>query len=186
MPWKIFCAAQAYRKADSPVNMCNSYLNIGNTYNHLKLYDKSIEYSLKGKELSEKIGNFKALSQILVNLSSTYFYKNDFEKAIEYAKEVENLRAKTEISENVYGSAVSNIGNAYMKMENYPQAAFYLEKRRPLHSKTQVIFTIISLAALRAANSILLQKNTKRPRQFSMKALHFRKNTTSNPLCRLR
>ena len=152
---------EAYRKADSPVNMCNSYLNIGNTYNHLKLYDKSIEYSLKGKELSEKIGNFKSLSQILVNLSSTYFYKNDFEKAIEYAKEVENLRAKTEISENVYGSAVSNIGNAYMKMENYPQAAFYLEKASAALKNTGDIYNYIVSCITRSELYIVTKKYEK-------------------------
>lgn len=103
-------------------------VNLGNTYNNVELYHKSIETMnkvLEKADYSEKpdLINVAALN----GLSKSYSYLGEEEKALFYAQKVRKIGEKTG-NENIILTSLNHISNSYYKLGEYEKSITTAEK----------------------------------------------------------
>jgi tetratricopeptide (TPR) repeat protein len=101
--------------------------NLGNAYESLGEYDKSIGFHEQALEIHRRIGNSKGISKTLVNMGNAYYSLGEYDKSIgfhEQALEIARLMG------NVRGEsyALGNMGNAYYSLGEYGKAIGFHEQ----------------------------------------------------------
>ncbi|UNY97932.1 AraC family transcriptional regulator [Zhouia spongiae] len=97
-------------------------VNLGNIYNNVELYEKSIETMnlvLKQADKTEKPNLIKVAA--LSGLSISYSAMNDEKKALLYALQVKEIGEKTG-NENVILTSLNHISNSYYKLGDYQKS----------------------------------------------------------------
>ena len=98
-----------------------SYINLGVIFSLKKDYESAEEYFLKGKELSQKENNLRALAIILLSLASNEQDLNKLDSAVELYKEVIEISDKIDLK-NIGLIARMNIGSVFIDSGNYTDA----------------------------------------------------------------
>ena len=104
-----------------------AYGNLGNAYQSLGDYQKTIEYHEKRLKIAKEIGDQVGEGQAYGNLGNAYQSLGDYQKAIEYHEK--DLKIAKEISDRAgEGGAYGDLGNAYGSLGDYQKAIEYNEK----------------------------------------------------------
>lgn len=86
-----------------------TYDKIGNIYASRGDYGKSLEYTQKSLEISQRIGDIRAMSYSMHTLAIGFYYQGEMSKALEYNKK--SLQIRNRIGDKVgTASSLQNIG----------------------------------------------------------------------------
>jgi serine/threonine protein kinase/tetratricopeptide (TPR) repeat protein len=127
-------ALENYKKADLPLKISITEMNIGNIYNFKRDYAKSEKYWKDAVELNSKIGNLEQEALLLMNLGNFYYLKKldtnlaaeYYNKSLSIFRSIENNDGKARVLSNLgelnlliceYEEALSNV-NEVMKFLN--------------------------------------------------------------------
>ena len=98
---------------------------VGN-YSFLQIFDKAIEYGMKGIDLAESVGNYQALNSIKNNMAIAYVEIEEFEKAKELFEQIAKL-PNFNIKHNTIVNLL-NLGECERELKNYDKSLKYLEE----------------------------------------------------------
>ncbi len=128
----------AYAKEmNHPIGLAYGYNGVAGVYLKKELYNESIDYSLKGLEVSIDHQMNKTAIEALQNMGMAYFEKGNAIKAIQYYEEAEN-RAREIGSKRNLEVIYKGLFRVYEMAGNYEQALFYNEK---YHSIKDSVFS---------------------------------------------
>lgn len=145
-------AITAAQEIKDTVLMLKPYRGLTGLFFKMGLLDKGIEYAESGLKLARIIGDKKLISSLANNTAIGYHKKKEYKKAMVYMKE--SLKITTEIGliEPIIRN-LSNIGTAYLEVNELDSAKFYIEKAEKLLPKIDVprtsVFTLAAMAELR-------------------------------------
>lgn len=119
-------------------------MGIGVIYSKQKNYSKALEYLFAALKTTEKNGNLRMKSRILINIGVVYFSMNNFEKSIAYYKRV--LESAVKLNDLAMQQASnSNIGGMYIRLEQYDKGYEYCSKAlaiaKTLEDKENIVIT---------------------------------------------
>ncbi|MCD4694837.1 MAG: tetratricopeptide repeat protein [Bacteroidales bacterium] len=97
--------------------------NLGMISLELQNLEKALDYFKRSIEFGERVGNQQGIANSYHNMGQTYFYLANYKKALELYmsanEKYEGLGIKSSETNN-------NIGQAYLELDYYNQALFYL------------------------------------------------------------
>ncbi len=97
-------------------------VNLGNTYNNVELYEKSIETMKKVLEQATSIKKPNLIKTAALNgLSISYSALNDEKKSLFYAEQVKNIGEETG-NESIILTSLNHISSSYYKLGQYQKS----------------------------------------------------------------
>ncbi|MBL4652800.1 MAG: tetratricopeptide repeat protein [Flavobacteriales bacterium] len=101
-----------------------AYLSIGNYYEEMGDYSKSLENYLAGLSLAEQISNISIVADCYINIGATYYYTSNLELALKNWELAQENYNKANDMDGV-GIAIGNISLIYFIQEDYKKAIHY-------------------------------------------------------------
>ncbi|MBP6302219.1 MAG: tetratricopeptide repeat protein [Bacteroidia bacterium] len=84
-------AVDAFTKLNLIEDLCETYMNLGNTYLNNKQVSEAIDYFHKAEKGIQSYGNLQQMANNQQNLAKAYYLKKDFEQAFQYAQKYNTL-----------------------------------------------------------------------------------------------
>ncbi|MEM7371405.1 MAG: tetratricopeptide repeat protein [Bacteroidota bacterium] len=130
--------------------------NLGNLYNDLNNYDKSIDHFLKAKSLAKELGNKYGSAIIESNLGLSYRLLGEYEKALAF------YQRSISINEGIGNSSgkidgLKGLGSVYKEMDSLPKAIQYYQEALKIAQTSQI--SRLQLAPLIDIAHIYIQQN---------------------------
>lgn len=149
----LFTRSQEIAEATNDTNgILRPYAGITFMYTKIGLYDKAVDYGLKGIEKAKQYKDSISLAFISNNTGNAFLKKGNYDTAIWYYKMALSINKD---DENIIRNC-SNIGNAYLFLNKIDSATKYLNRVEAMLPLTEVprvlIFAYSYLAKLRNVN----------------------------------
>ncbi len=144
-------AISVFESNDLNKDLSAAYNNLASAYYNTNELDKSLEYNFKALDVRQILNDSLDISTSLKNIASLYSIKKDHRKSIEYYDRVFNF-LKGHQDPNLQGEILPKIGQEYMNLGEYTEAADYLVRglryNRKLKNKSGLLQTLNSIGDL--------------------------------------
>ena len=114
------------------------YNNMGNSYDHIKEYKKSLKYYQKSLDIALKIfdKNHINIAMSYNNIGNAYNRIEEYKKALEYYNKSLNIRLKLPDKDKLeIANSYNNIATVYNSIGEYKKALEYLNKSLEINLK---------------------------------------------------
>lgn len=113
----------------------------------------------------------KLLPKLFVNIGVTYFVQENYEKAIEYYSAIIQYMQQVMPEDRNMVMAYSNIADVLIHMDQYDNAAYYLDLAETLMLKKKKLESIYGYVWINKSEVALMRKDYKACEAYSAKAL---------------
>jgi signal transduction histidine kinase len=141
----------------APQSVAGTLINIGNVYDHLGEYHKSLEYALKGLELCEKYGRKQWGANALVNIGGQYLRLGELDRSREYLERGLDAQRSIGNLENA-GNALVSLGTVDVKrgdldaaLDRYAEALALFERAG---ARRGMVNALVEMADARARRGL--------------------------------
>lgn len=145
-------AIKTAQEINDTVMMLKPYRGFTGLLFKMGLLDKGIEYAESGLKLARMIGDKKLISSLSNNTAIGYHKKKDYKKAMIYMKDALKMTTEIGLIEPII-RGLSNVGTAYLEINNVDSAKYYLYKAEKLLPQIDVprtsVFTLSAMAELK-------------------------------------
>ncbi|HYG01631.1 MAG TPA: CHAT domain-containing tetratricopeptide repeat protein [Chryseosolibacter sp.] len=115
-----------YRDVENYWGLAGTYIDLGNTYKQMSVYDSSIFYQHKADSLYQTLGLEYARLAPLANLGENYVSQGDYRKGLEYyTQSLQIMQKAGDLNENL-AIIKACIGEAHFYLNDYTQAERWL------------------------------------------------------------
>ncbi|MBR9844766.1 MAG: tetratricopeptide repeat protein [Algicola sp.] len=136
------------------------YHSLGVMFHTSDNYNKALEYYNTAYEKAKKDNDSILQKKCLINMGSVYSSLQNFEQAKHTMLKSLNINKNNELNYNIY----ANLGNLFIRQEQYKEAIPYLEKAIEIHtdnidSEKNLMYLIEAKAALRDSTGMYQKIN---------------------------
>lgn len=103
-------------------------------YNVLGNFDSAAYFYYIALRYFTKMGNQKAQSSVMTNISQVYKSKGNYVKAIEYLEKALSIQSKTNMLK-AEGITLENIGSIFMELKEHHKAKSYYSKANTIYTQ---------------------------------------------------
>lgn len=107
-------------------SLARAYGSIGIVSSEQSNYSRAFQYYLKSIKIYEEFKDVNMLSRLYNNVGVAYQSQNEFNKALQYFEKAKTIQK--ELKDSNVGITLTNIGNCYLKLKNYPEALTAFKK----------------------------------------------------------
>jgi len=127
-------AKHEFDKANEPIRVSGTEVNIGNIYNILADYEKAEEHWKTALEINQSIGNLDQEGLLHQNFGLFYLDRQKYNLAIESYLKAQNIFLSLGKKSN-YGLILINLGEVYLKICDYQNSIESLKEAYKIFSR---------------------------------------------------
>jgi tetratricopeptide (TPR) repeat protein len=128
-------------KLNSNLYLSKSYIQLGNVYQSLEDYRLSLQAFFKAEEYAKTVNSLRDLAVIYFSIGNSFSEIGNHDNADDYFNKSMEIYEKEDIliedsDYDNYGTALFNLGNVYLKRNNYLWAQKHFEDAEKVFRKT--------------------------------------------------